>query len=167
MAMFEVSVVYLTRPPTTPGRDAPIEVLLGQKLTGFGIGRLVGPGGKLEPGESSRDAAVREVFEEVGVRIREDDLVPIARIAYPFLDRPQFSQFSTAFTCARWAGEPRASSELAPEWFALDALPLDRMWADAVHWLPRALAGEFVEATFSFGVGDVMVGADWSGAHRS
>jgi 8-oxo-dGTP diphosphatase len=163
--MFEVSVVYLVRPPAA-GRDAPTEVLLGEKLTGFGRGRLVGPGGKLEPGESPTAAAVREVAEEVGVSIHEADLKPIARIAYPFVDRPEWSQFSHAFVCERWQGEPRASTELAPRWFPRDDLPLDRMWADAAHWLPRALAGEFVAATLTFGAGDAVVGADWSGAHR-
>jgi len=167
MAMFEVSVVYLTRPSTARAQDGPVEVLLGEKLTGFGAGRLVGPGGKLEPGESPRRAAVREVFEEVGVGIHEHDLVPIARIAYPFRGRPEWSQFSHVFTCARWEGEPRVSSELAPEWFALDTVPWNRMWADTAHWLPRALAGRFVAATLTFGSDDAMVGADWSGAHRS
>lgn len=166
VAMVEVSVVYLTRPPASV-RDAAAEVLLGEKLTGFGRGRLVGPGGKLESGESPRAAAVREVHEEVGVSIHEADLVPLARIAYPFVDRPEHSQFHHVFACERWRGEPRASSELAPQWFPRAALPLERMWADAAHWLPRALAGEFVEATLSFGAGDAMVGADWSGARRT
>ncbi len=164
--MYEVSVVYLMRPPAA-GRDAPAEVLLGEKLTGFGRGRVVGPGGKLEPGESPRAAAVREVHEEVGVSIHEADLVAAARIAYPFVDRPEHSQFHHVFVCERWHGEPRASSEIAPRWFPRESLPLDRMWADAAHWLPRALAGEFVEATLSFGAGDLMVGADWSRARRS
>lgn len=32
------------------------------------------PGGGLEPGESARAGAVREVFEETGLRLTEDDL---------------------------------------------------------------------------------------------
>jgi hypothetical protein len=31
------------------------------------------------------------------------------------------------------------------------------MWADARLWLPRALAGEFVEATYSFRADGTMV----------
>jgi 8-oxo-dGTP diphosphatase len=31
------------------------------------------------------------------------------------------------------------------------------MWADAALWLPRALGGEFVEATFEIGQADQVV----------
>ena len=50
-------------------RDAErgTEVLLGLKRTGFGIGKIVGIGGHVEPGESDAEAVVREVWEEAGV----------------------------------------------------------------------------------------------------
>ena len=166
MAMFDVAVVYLTRTIELDG-GAEQQVLLGRKLTGLGTGRLVGPGGKLEPGESPREAAVREVAEEIGVTVEPRDLVAIGEIAYPFVDDPRWSQFSHAFRCDRFVGEPRDSDELAPEWFALDALPVGRMWADAALWLPRALGGEFVRATLAFGVGDRVVEARWGVAERS
>lgn len=47
-------------------------VLLGHHKDGFW--RL--PGGKGEPGETSREAAVREVWEEVSIRLSGDALVP-------------------------------------------------------------------------------------------
>lgn len=165
MAMFDVAVVYLTRTVELDGRPQQ-QVLLGRKLSGLGTGRLVGPGGKLEPGESPRDAAAREVAEEVGVRVRPDDLVPIAEVSYPFVDEPRWSQFSHAFRCDRFVGEPVSSDELVPEWFPLDALPLERMWADAALWLPRALSGEFVRATLHFGAGDRVVDERWGVAER-
>jgi 8-oxo-dGTP diphosphatase len=43
------------------------------------------------------------------------------------------------FTTRTWQGEPAESIEIIPEWFLLDSLPLERMWADAEHWLPLAL----------------------------
>jgi 8-oxo-dGTP diphosphatase len=166
MAMFDVAVVYVTR-TVVAGGVSRREVLLGRKLAGLGIDRLVGPGGKLEPGESPREAAVREVAEEVGLVVDPRDLVPIGEIAYPFVDEPRWSQFSHAFTTDRFAGDPRASDELDPQWFALDVLPVERMWADAALWLPRALAGEFVRATLHFGAGDRVVRQQWGVAERS
>jgi 8-oxo-dGTP diphosphatase len=145
MALPEVCVCYLIREG-----EAGDEVLLGRKKIGFGRGTLVAPGGKLEPGESPVDATIRETFEEVGLRIREADLTAIGELTYPFPHHPQFSQKSWAFVCRRWTGEPVESDELTPEWFGLDALPLERMWDDAKHWLPGALAGRFVRATFTF-----------------
>jgi 8-oxo-dGTP diphosphatase len=140
--VFDVSVVYLCR-----GENSRGEILLGQKLTGLGRGKIVGPGGKLEAGESPADAAVREVAEEVGIVIGPKNLTHIATITYRFIDRPTLSQRSHAYLVTEFSGEPVASNELAPRWWPRDELPLPRMWADATLWLPRALSGEYVCAT--------------------
>jgi len=146
MTLPEVCVCYLLREAS-----AGTEVLLGRKKTGLGEGNLVGPGGKLEPGESPAAAAVREVREEVGVSIRRQSRLLVGELTYPFTHHPKFSQKWWAFVCREWEGEPTESEELAPEWFPLADIPLDRMWDDAKHWLPSALAGQFVRATFIFG----------------
>lgn len=147
--MYDVCVVYLLRDRRVDGQTVT-EVLLGKKLTGLGVGKFVGAGGKLEPGESARSAAIREVAEELGVAVNARDLEGISDITYPFVDKDEWSQRSFGFVTRVWAGTPAASDELAPRWFALDDIPFDRMWADARLWLPRALAGDFVEATYSF-----------------
>jgi len=150
--MFEVSVVYILRAGT--GGD---EVLLGEKLTGLGVGKVVGPGGKQEPGETPVATAVREVREEVGLALSPENLVPLARITYPFVGRPKLSQRSHAFVVREWSGEPRSSDEISPAWWAISHLPLTRMWSDAALWLPRALGGEFVEAFFEIGKADQVL----------
>ena len=154
--MYDVCVVYLVRERRTwSGRRT--EVLLGEKLTGLGVGKLVGAGGKVEPGEDARAAAVREVAEELGVVLDPADLEPISRITYPFVDKDEWSQRSFGFIARTWSGTPTASTELAPRWFGVVRLPFDRTGADARLWLPRALAGEFVEATHSFRSDGTMV----------
>ena len=40
------------------GQGERQEVLLGRKLTGFGAGNMVAPGGKIEPGEQAAAAAM-------------------------------------------------------------------------------------------------------------
>ena len=147
--MYDVCVVYLVRERAIDG-EIVTEVMLGEKLTGLGVGKFVGAGGKLEPGESARSAAVREVAEELGVTVNARNLVGISDITYPFVDKDEWSQRSFGFITRTWAGTPTASAELAPRWFVLDDIPFDRMWADARLWLPRALAGEFVEETYPF-----------------
>lgn len=147
--MYDVCVVYLVRERSVDGRVVA-EVLLGEKLTGLGIGKFVGAGGKLEPGESARAAAVREVAEELVVTVIARDLVAISDITYPFVDKDEWSQRSFGFVTRVWSGEPAVSEELAPQWFSLADIPFDRMWADARLWLPRALAGDFVEETYFF-----------------
>ncbi|MBX3091198.1 MAG: hypothetical protein KF801_01665 [Cryobacterium sp.] len=56
----EVCVCYLVR-ETAQGRGAA-----WPKKTGFGRGKLVGGGGKLEIGESPTDAAVRRLPKRLG-----------------------------------------------------------------------------------------------------
>ena len=60
------------------------EILLIRKLRGLGAGKLNGPGGRLEPGESLLDCAVREVQEELCVT--PTGLVRGGEIRFQFLD---------------------------------------------------------------------------------
>lgn len=146
MSLPEVCVVYLVR----RGADG-LEVLLGDKRTGLGQGKVVGIGGKLDPGESAHDAAVREVFEETGVRIAAADLHVAGAVDYFFPTRPAWSQRSTVFVCRRWTGEPVQTDEITPHWYPLDEVPYSRMWDDASRWLPGVLRGGTVDARFTFG----------------
>jgi 8-oxo-dGTP diphosphatase len=143
----QVCVCYLMR-RRSDGRD---EVLLGRKKKGLGLGKYVAPGGKVEPGEAILDAMAREVLEEVGLAVAVSDLMPRGLLTYLFPHRPAWTQQSSVFVTRTWSGSERESDELTPEWFPVDELPLESMWDDAKHWLPAALAGERIDATFSFG----------------
>jgi len=56
------------------------KILLGMKKRGFGEGKYNGIGGKVEDGETVKDAAVRELYEEVGVHTNE--MEKIAEITF-------------------------------------------------------------------------------------
>ena len=70
------------------------------------------PGGKLEPGESAAEAAVREVAEEVGVRLRVEALSLLGEFEADAANEPGHLVRSTVYT---WAGEvtPDAAAEIA------------------------------------------------------
>ncbi len=144
-----------------------LEVLLGEKRTGLGVGRVVGPGGKVEPGESHREAAVRELGEEVGLVVEQNALIPIAQMSYPFLTRPHLSQRSRAFMVRDFSGTPMASEELEPAWWSIDEIPFGRMWADAMLWLPQALNGHFQQATISIDDEDGVANVEWEEGHTN
>jgi 8-oxo-dGTP diphosphatase len=144
MALPEVCVCYLLR----PGIDGE-EVLLGRKKFGLGEGNLVGPGGKLEPGETPERAIRREVTEETSLVPGRIELV--GELTYPFPFKTAWSQKSWVFLCRDWQGEAQESDELAPEWYPVADIPIARMWDDARYWVRDALAGRFVRATFEFG----------------
>ena len=51
------------------------KLLLGVKKRGFGMGKINCAGGKVESGETVREAAIRETFEEVGIRVNSCEKV--------------------------------------------------------------------------------------------
>ena len=146
MPLRSVCLCLLTRDDDDRGR----EVLLGHKKTGLGTGKIVGLGGHVEPGESPAEAAVREVKEESGIHVAVGALSELARVTFLFPARPSWDMDVVVFASAVWSGEPAESEEIRPQWFPVTALPFDRMWEDARHWLPRVLAGERLTATFSY-----------------
>ena len=130
--------------------DGTREVLLGYKKTGLGTGKVVAPGGHVEPGESPAEAAAREVKEETGMRVAARSLTRAAHVTFLFPAHPSWDMEVEIFTTADWAGEPSESDEIRPHWFPVEALPFGHMWQDAPYWLPRVLAGERLTATFSY-----------------
>ncbi len=146
-ALPQVCVVYLIRIDERGVR----QVLLGRKKFGLGEGNFVGLGGKLESGETAVDAAVREVAEESGVRVRARDLQARGKLRYYFPHRESWSQESHVFLTDRWELEPRESNELNPVWFDVESVPFSEMWDDARFWLPQVLAGGSVYRSFTFG----------------
>jgi 8-oxo-dGTP pyrophosphatase MutT (NUDIX family) len=133
------------------------EVLLAMKKR-FGSGRWNGAGGKVEAGESEEAAARREVSEEIGVTVGV--LREVAQLVFYFADNledPLQNIHCRVYMCDEWEGEPAESEEMAPQWFDETAIPYDEMWPDDRYWLPEVLAGKYVEATFLFGEGDVVL----------
>ncbi len=118
------------------------EVLLGLKHQGFGTGRIVALGGKLEPGETPARAAVREVAEESGLLVEESDLGFLGEVTWDFPANPAWNMRAWIFTADHFTGNAGPSDEITPEWFPVTAPPWDGMWEDAAYWLPRVLAGE-------------------------
>ena len=128
------------------------EVLLIRKKRGLGAGKINGPGGRLEAGETLMDCAIREVQEELEIT----PLAPAPRgeLRFQFLDG--YSIHVHVFTATAHRGEARETDEAIPLWTPLDAIPYPEMWADDILWLPRVLGGKSVSGYFIFD-GDTML----------
>jgi 8-oxo-dGTP diphosphatase len=87
-------------------------VLLAQRPVGkVYSGYWEFPGGKVEPGESVRDALVREIIEELGAEITRADPWITQVFTYPHATvRLHF------FRATQWSGEPRAREHMALSW---------------------------------------------------
>jgi 8-oxo-dGTP diphosphatase len=130
--------------------DGARQVLFGHKKTGLGTGKIVGLGGHVEEGETPAEAAAREVKEESGLHVDVDSLREAAHITFLFPTHPAWDMTVVVFVSDTWRGDAAETDEIRPEWFPVAALPLDRMWDDGKHWVPRVLAGDRLRATFSY-----------------
>lgn len=122
------------------------QILLILKKRGLGAGKVNGPGGRIEPGETALEAAVRETREELGVT----PLNPELRGELLFQFRDGYSLRCGVFLASGCEGEAIETDEAVPLWTPLGEIPYDRMWADDRHWLPGLLTGDFFVARFCF-----------------
>jgi 8-oxo-dGTP diphosphatase len=128
------------------------KILLIDKKTGFGKGKVNGPGGKVEPGESPEDCAVRECYEELGIRVA--NLRYCGQHRFQFVDG--YSLLVWVYSSTEFEGVPTETPEAKPLWFALDSIPYERMWEDDCLWLPLLLRGERFQGRWLFD-GDRML----------
>ena len=97
-------------------QDAPrARVLLGLKKRGFGAGKLNGFGGKVDPGETVLAAALREMREESGLRVRGGARYA-AHLTFAFVGQRERMSVHV-LTARRWeavaAGEDAAAAAAA------------------------------------------------------
>lgn len=132
--------------------EAERRILLIEKKRGLGAGKVNGPGGRIDPGESALDAAVRELREELCVGAT--DVVEHGELSFQFADG--YRLHCHVFRGATCIGEPTETDEATPLWAPLDAIPFARMWADDALWLPLLLEKKRFRGRFLFD-GDRMV----------
>jgi 8-oxo-dGTP diphosphatase len=127
-------------------------ILLIRKKRGLGAGKINGPGGRLDPGETPLQAAAREVREEICVQPL--DIHHHGELKFHFVDG--YSIHVWVYRAGDFEGQPAETVEAEPLWFPLDRIPYEQMWADDVHWLPLLLEGRGFDGRFIF-EGDAML----------
>jgi 8-oxo-dGTP diphosphatase len=130
-------------------------ILLIGKKRGLGAGKINGPGGRLNLGESPLEGAVREAQEElhitpVGLRKGGENLFQFTN---------GYSIHVHVFAATDYEGEPTETDEAIPLWVPTHAVPYDEMWEDDCLWIPLLLSGSYFEGRYIFD-GDVMLDHD-------
>ena len=82
------------------------------------------PGGKIEPGETPQEALVREILEELDIRIEVGDFLTTVEYDYP-----EFHLVMDCFWCAIKEGELKLLEHEAAKWLPITDLR-------QVKWLP-------------------------------
>ncbi|WP_046500019.1 NUDIX domain-containing protein [Streptomyces odonnellii] len=85
-------------------------------------GQLALPGGHVDPGETSRAAAARELLEETGVRVREEDLHLVGVYDHPARDpRGRYVSAAYAVTVPADTTAQAGDDATAVKWTPLNA----------------------------------------------
>ncbi|KAH9932216.1 NUDIX hydrolase domain-like protein [Fomitopsis serialis] len=146
------------------------KLLLGFKKRGLGKGLYNGFGGKVDPGETPAEAAVRELKEEAGITAKLEHRGTL------FFMSPEIAEAARieVYYAEDFDGNITESEEMRPEWFAIpdtDArhhhiiqnprqvdgtsglrfIPYDEMWEDDAVWLPAFLSGRHFIGRADFG----------------
>ncbi len=99
-------------------------ILLARKARGFGKGKWVGFGGKLNPGETPMQANYREMLEETGVCV--DDATKCGLILFTFDCKPNLFLEVHVFCSAKSFDNVTLDDEFegtTPTWFNENEIP--------------------------------------------
>ncbi len=113
-------------------------ILLIRKKQGLGAGKINGPGGRLEPGETFDACAIREMREELGVIPLK--IERLGEHKFQFMDG--YSTYVHVYRAPGLKGTPVETDEAVPLWVDVDEIPFEEMWEDDRIWLPVLLAGK-------------------------
>ncbi|WP_243225059.1 NUDIX domain-containing protein [Microbacterium sp. CIAB417] len=146
-ALIPASYVFLRR-----GDEVLLQL---RRNTGYMDGHWVaGAAGHVEPGETARQAAVREAAEELGVVLRPQDL-ELATVMHRTdgTDHPREQRVEWFWTAIAWDREPvvqEPHKAVEVRWWSLDALPdpVPDYELSVLHGLRDG--GLPVESTFGF-----------------
>jgi 8-oxo-dGTP diphosphatase/2-hydroxy-dATP diphosphatase len=137
-------------------------ILLGLKKRGFGQGKWNGFGGKLEPGESVLEGALREMKEESGLSLKNASYA--GHVYFEFEEKEELMSVHVLKAFTKDNDDVLnaiETEEMRPNWFNFsDAelpLPWKEMWIDDQYWLPYVLKGKVFQAHFLFRGHDQIV----------
>lgn len=148
------------------------EVLLGLRkevTNDLGLNLVSGIGGKVEPGEENVAAMVRESIEEIGEVVIGDQKQVVCKptkwesrgnVNFLFPNKPKWNQTVDVYVVTEWEGDPVETRAIKPEWYPINNLPVDQMWADNAIWVPQVLAGGTVNASYMYADDNKSI-AEW------
>lgn len=107
-----------------------------------GTSVFIQPGGKPEPGETAAEALRRELHEELGLRIADEELEFIGVFESDAANEPGFKVRSNAFWCHVSVVEVAVAAEIAEaRWIDPDETELELAPLSREYFLPLVRSG--------------------------
>ena len=123
------------------------KVLLIRKFPGkFGEGKWNGLGGKFEGKETPEECAIRETFEESGLKM----VNPKNHGKIKFYEGDRLSWIAHIFSSNEFSGKIQETDEGELQWIDINKIPYGQMWDDDKYWLPLLFEGKKFDAKFYF-----------------
>ncbi|MFH1229042.1 MAG: 8-oxo-dGTP diphosphatase [Candidatus Aenigmatarchaeota archaeon] len=124
------------------------KILLKKATRGVSKSKWNGLGGKLEGCETPKENVIREVKEESNLTMK--DLKNHGVITFYQGSVHKVFAIVHVFSSHDFEGEIKGTEEGDLEWFDLNSIPYDDMWADDPYWMQLLLDGKEFDAEFLF-----------------
>lgn len=123
------------------------KILLGRrKKQGFGQGKWLGLGGKVDEGESIEQAMIRECQEESGIEVTK--FIKRGVLTFHYINDPIMEVHY--YEIKEFDNQPKDSNEMEVAWVELNKIPYEKMWPNDKYWLPALLDNKDFEGEFYF-----------------
>lgn len=122
------------------------QILLIEKKRGLGAGKINGPGGKIDPGETPLQTVIRETQEEL--LITPHSPRKLGELRFSMSDCPDI--LCHVYRSDDYTGTPTETDEAVPVWTPVGEIPYNKMWEDDRHWLPLLLEEKTFLGSFVF-----------------
>ncbi len=124
------------------------KLLLKKAVRGVSKGKWNAPGGKVDDGETPEECAIREVFEETGLKIT--NLFNHGVMNFYLGGSSEITFAVHLFTTKDFDGEVKSTEEGEVRWFGFGDIPLSEMWDDDNYWLGLMLKNKRFNADFYY-----------------
>jgi 8-oxo-dGTP diphosphatase len=113
----------------------------------FGKEYFIHPGGKLEAGETAKQALVRELNEELQISVNEKDLIPFDRNIAPAANSPEDTVHMEVFIVSKWEGTLKPAREVEEIRWLTSNIPADLKVGSIMktQTIPKLVAKELID----------------------